>query len=345
MVNSGYTPRHSAAPALKVARRGRSAVEPAVAGQERKPGVNRAQVAVISATALALIGIVTYFATKAEPSSVQPTCAGTSCANTANGGAATDSLSSPPSVRVYRGGGYGWHGPSAVMASAGVWVTNVLGNTVTRIPSGNGKPLTLPAGYGFNGPNALAIGSGHVWIANVPANSITEVNAASGALVREFSTGYNLSSPYALLLHGKHLWVANAQGNTVTEINAVTGRLVRTLSAARYGFDNPNALAVSDGRLFVANSGGRSVTVLSAATGHWIATLKAGFRFSDPTALAAAGGDVWVASTAADTLTEISASTTGWSGCCPAPSTACATQSRSPSAAASCGWPTPSATP
>jgi DNA-binding beta-propeller fold protein YncE len=307
MVNSGYTPRHSAAPALKVVRRPRRVIEPAVAGQERRRS-NRAQVAIISATALALVAFVTYFGTRAEPDTVSA-CTGANCANTANGGTVSGPPSGLPAVRVYRGGRYALRGPSAVLVGAGVWVTNVLGDSVTRIPPGHGKALTLAAGYGFDGPNALAIGNGHVWVANVPANSIIELNQSTGALVREFSTGYGLASPYALLIHGKHLWVANAASNAVTEINVVTGRLVRIRSAAADGFDNPSALAVSGGRLWVANSGGNSLTVLNASTGRWITTLKAGFHFNDPTALATSGARVWVASTAGDTLTQIDAAT------------------------------------
>ena len=180
MVNSGYTPRHSAAAALKAARGSGARPSPRPRGRNAGRGVSRVQVAIISATALALLGIVTYFATRAEPTAVRTSRARTSCWKRVR--ARRDRpLSSPPSVRVYRGGAVRLHGPSAVTAGAGVWVTNVLGNTVTRIPAGQGEPLTLPAGYGFDGPNALAIGDGHVWIANVPANSITEVNEASGA--------------------------------------------------------------------------------------------------------------------------------------------------------------------
>src|ERR1700722_17989796 len=116
MVNSGYTPRHSAAAALKVARRQPRAAEPAAEREERQFGVSRVQVVIISATALALLAIVTYFATRAEPSPVQATCAETSCGNASAGRPAAGVPAGPPAVRVYRGSAYALHGPSAVLA-------------------------------------------------------------------------------------------------------------------------------------------------------------------------------------------------------------------------------------
>src|SRR5215475_4376901 len=272
MVNSGYTPRHSAAVAVKSARVQEHTAEPAIA---RRSALNRVQVIAISATAVALLAAGTYFATRAA--------LGTGPGRPS----ASQSLTSTPTVRVFGGSRYSLHGPSAILTGGGTWVTNGLSNTVTRIPAGQGKPLTLPASYGFDGPNALAIGGGHVWVANVPGNSIIELKQSSGKLIRQFSTGYGLASPYALLIHGKHLWVANSASNSVTEIGANSGRLLRTISGRPYRFRNPYALAVSAGRLFVANAAGNSVTVLNAATGAWIATLKAGFELDGPTALAA----------------------------------------------------------
>ena len=64
MVNFGYTPRHSAAPAIKTARRPELAVEPKVAKKSRPPSAHRAQIGIISATAVALIAIVTMLAVR-----------------------------------------------------------------------------------------------------------------------------------------------------------------------------------------------------------------------------------------------------------------------------------------
>src|SRR5580704_1966329 len=114
MVNSGYTPRHSTAPSLKIARRQWRAVEQAVARKERRSAASRVQITIISATALALVAIVTYFATMAEPSTVQDVCAGSSCAS-ADGTVASRPPTGLPSVRVLRGGRYSLDGPSAVM--------------------------------------------------------------------------------------------------------------------------------------------------------------------------------------------------------------------------------------
>jgi hypothetical protein len=314
MVNFGYTPRHSAAPAIKVPGRPEKAAEPRVPVSRRPPGGHRAQIGIISATAVALLAIVTFLAVRSSPEDVTASCAqgtsGPGCAAPAGRSSAASAQTSVPSVHMFRGRRYSFDSPSAILAGAGVWVTNVLGDTVTRLPAATGgKVLTLPSGYGFDGPNALALGHGDLWIANVPANSITEVSASTGKYIRTLSAGYGFSSPYALLLYGKRLWVTDAASDSITEINAVTGHLLHTFGGGNYRFDNPYALAVAGGHLWVANSGGDSVTEMNAVTGAWVRTLAVGYQLNDPTSLIAADGQLWVANEAGDTLTEISTST------------------------------------
>src|ERR1700733_7035059 len=132
MVNIRYTPRHSPA-AVKAARKADSAVAPAQGNQRR--GASRMQIAIISGTALALLAIVTIFALQATPTDVKTCPRGTgalACSGT-RASAANPPLTSVLSVQVLRGGRYSFDGPSAVADGGALWVTNTLGNSVTRV--------------------------------------------------------------------------------------------------------------------------------------------------------------------------------------------------------------------
>ena len=96
---------------------------------------------------------------------------------------------------VYEGAKDRLSGPSAVAATGSrVWVTSVLGNSVTALNARTGaSAAVLPVGTdGFHGPDAIAIGGSHIWIANVPGNSFTELNSAAGALERTLYNGLGL---------------------------------------------------------------------------------------------------------------------------------------------------------
>ena len=243
-----------------------------------RAGGNRAQIAIISGAAIALLVIVTLYAVRDVPSVTTRGCATQSC-TTRPGAAPSPALTGRPSVSLLASPGYALDGPTAVAAGGGsLWITNVLGSTVTSLPLAAGrKVMNLPAAqYGFDGPNAIAIGGNHVWVANTPANSVTELSTRTGAPIRVLGTGYGFAGPYALQLYGHRLWVADAAINSVTEISATSGARIRTVTGGAYRFDNPYALAVADGRLWVANSGGGSVTEISAATGRLIRVVSGG---------------------------------------------------------------------
>ena len=164
-------------------------------------------------------------------------------------GPAAPSLPPRPQAAVYSSPRYGFSGPSGIAAGpARLWISNVLGNSVTQLRSGTGKlAATLQADrYGFQGPEALAVGAGELWVANVQANSVIEINASTGSLVRTLSgSAYGFDDPCALALAGRYLWVADARAASVTEIDTASGTPLRVLSGARYGFDDPYALADS----------------------------------------------------------------------------------------------------
>src|SRR5580693_627151 len=193
MVNVRYTPRHSSG-AVREARQQEPAVAPE--RQEQQPRASRMQIAIISGTALALLAIVTIFALRATPTDIKTCTTGTAATGCTLSppGSGTEPLTSIFSVRVLRGARYSFDGPSAVAAAGALWVTDQLGGSVTRVAqAGTGRAENLTSGYGFDGPNAVAIGNNRVWIANAPENSVTEVNEDTGRLVRVLSAGYGFS--------------------------------------------------------------------------------------------------------------------------------------------------------
>src|SRR5580698_3760090 len=223
MLNSGYSPRHSSQSI------GTAVRAPQPAGRRMRAGI-------VIAMGVALLGIILVYSTvgggsdevmtNCHPGSTGPGCS----ARPAPAARPAAYLTGTVSVRVLaRTSSYHFHGPSAVATDgASVWVTNVLGNSVTAFSaSSSGHVRNLPeTEFSFDGPNALAIGGGHVWVANVPADTVTELTEPTGRQSAVLSAGYRFSSPYALALAGQRLWVADAATDSLTEVNTATRALI-----------------------------------------------------------------------------------------------------------------------
>jgi DNA-binding beta-propeller fold protein YncE len=179
--------------------------------------------------------------------------------------------------------------------------------TVPKRPHGR----TTVLGYGFNGPDAIAVDGTHVWVANANDNSVTKLRASTGALVKILSaSSYGFGVPDAIAADGTHVWVANQTGNSVTELNASTGALVKVLSDSSYGFDRPDAIAAEGTHVWVANGTGNSVSELSQSTGALVRVLSgSSYGFDWPDAIAVDGTHVWVANREGRSVVELNAST------------------------------------
>ena len=154
------------------------------------------------------------------------------------------------------------HPSVAIDASGNVWITNMSGNTVTKLNSSGTVIGTYAAGPA---PYSMAIDIfGNVWVVNQLQNTVTELNSTGGLLVT-YTVG---SMPFGIAIDASgNIWVANNGSNNVTEINASKGIIgTYTVGSLPAGI----AIDASD-NVWVGNGCDNTVTKL-APTGITIGT-------------------------------------------------------------------------
>ncbi|WP_340108680.1 hypothetical protein [Pikeienuella sp. HZG-20] len=173
---------------------------------------------------------------------------------------------SPP-ITGYLGGGVdsaGWG--VAISADDKVWVTSLIGSTISVFDRKTGKPLSPEAGYNFGGklgqmqgvivtPNGdvWALDNGHDQIVHLPQG-----DAAKGRILGRTVDGepvdgaLKVKAPFGLAIDQQdRIWVTNSGSNTVTRFPASDpGAAVEF----EVGY-SPHAIAIdSKGNAWVANS-------------------------------------------------------------------------------------------
>ena len=181
----------------------------------------------------------------------------------------------------------------AIDASGNVWITNIVGNTVTKLSSAGSVIGTY--GVGFT-PGGIAIdASGNVWVANSGSNNVTELNP-SGTAIGTYGVG---SYPAFIAIdQSGNVWVTNVLGNTVTKLSSA-GSVIGTYGV---GF-TPVGIAIdASGNVWVVNSGSNNVTELNPS-GTAIGTYGVGLY---PVLIAIdQSGNVWVTNEQSNNVTEL----------------------------------------
>ena len=184
--------------------------------------------------------------------------------------------------------------PSGVaIASNGVWVTNWLDNTLTRIDPATSKVLqTLPLTLTGNaGPEAIAFGDGSLWVTTTEfddsgsalAGSLVRVNPASGQQQATIPIG---KGAYDVEVSPGAVWVALREDDSVLRVNTATNAVAATIPVP----GGPVGVAFGAGSLWVSNNDGK-VARIDPATNAIVTTIvtqdSGGY-------VAFGGGAVWV---------------------------------------------------
>jgi DNA-binding SARP family transcriptional activator/ABC-type transport system substrate-binding protein/streptogramin lyase len=135
--------------------------------------------------------------------------------------------------------------PSAIATGAGgVWVTDDVDNTVTRIDpaSANAVASTTPVG---RGPSAVATGAGAVWVANTQDNTVARVDPRTAVVDDTIRVGRR---PTGVAVGEGAVWVANSLSGTVSRIDPRDGRVEETIETG----EAPQSLTVAHGLVWVS---------------------------------------------------------------------------------------------
>jgi peptide/nickel transport system substrate-binding protein len=94
-------------------------------------------------------------------------------------------------------------GPSGIAIGAtGVWVTNSLDGTLSRIDPDNDVATTMTVG---DGPTGVTVGTDNVWVADHFGDAVARVATATSAVASPIEMG---ASPVAMTLADGDLWIA-----------------------------------------------------------------------------------------------------------------------------------------
>jgi DNA-binding beta-propeller fold protein YncE len=106
-----------------------------------------------------------------------------------------------------------------------VWITNSLGNSVTKLRASDGTLLGTFTAEGA--PVGIAFDGANIWVANSAAlsSSVTKLRASDGALLGTFPVGGQ--APWGIVFDGTSIWVSNSESNSVSKITL--GGLAATL--------------------------------------------------------------------------------------------------------------------
>jgi YVTN family beta-propeller protein len=135
--------------------------------------------------------------------------------------------------------------PSAIATGAGgVWVTDDVDNTVTRIDpaSANAVASTTPVG---RGPSAVATGAGGVWVANTQENTVARVDPRTAVVDDTIRVGRR---PTGVAVGEGAVWVANSLSGTVSRIDPRDGEVEETIETG----EAPQSLIVAHGLVWVS---------------------------------------------------------------------------------------------
>jgi hypothetical protein len=177
-----------------------------------------------------------------------------------------------PMTTGFTGGGI--EGPgfgTAVTADGKAWVDSTAGKTISLFDR-DGKPLSPPEGYNFNGQLGLMQGiivtpSGDVWALDFGKDKVVYLPKGDPSKAKFFCEAPDgkpnkdgpckLSGPFHLAIDQQdRIWITNAIGDTVTRFPASDPSKVEVLKAGASG----KGMAIdSQGNAWITNTGGKGL--------------------------------------------------------------------------------------
>ncbi len=141
------------------------------------------------------------------------------------------------------------NGPDGIAVDGNtVWVSNSVGDTLTRLDTKTNKQIGEPVPVGRN-PDGVAVADGAVWVANTDDGTVNRV--AAGAEPGVTATVPVESGPESLSIGGALLWVANGNSDSVSRID----RASATSAGSPVGVGNkPIGLFAGEENVWVTNS-------------------------------------------------------------------------------------------
>jgi YVTN family beta-propeller protein len=135
--------------------------------------------------------------------------------------------------------------PSAIATGAGgVWVTDDVDNTVTRIDPASANTVSSATPVG-RGPSAVATGAGAVWVANTQDNTVVRLDPRTGVVNDTIRVGRR---PTGVAVGQGAVWVANSLSGTVSRIDPRDGEVEETIETG----EAPQSLTVAHGLVWVS---------------------------------------------------------------------------------------------
>jgi YVTN family beta-propeller protein len=129
------------------------------------------------------------------------------------------------------------------VGEGGVWVSDYLDRTITRIdPVTGGAVATIPVGRGAAG---VAAGGGYVWVANSLDGTVAQIDPATDSVRNTIPVG---GAPSGVAFGAGAVWVANSGNGTVARIDPETAEVAATIDVG----ESPQGLAVLDDTVWVS---------------------------------------------------------------------------------------------
>ena len=138
--------------------------------------------------------------------------------------------------------------PSAVLPAYGsLWVSDVVVDTVTRVPAPSGERSEVTVG---DSPTRLVAGRGAVWVANFNARSVSRIDPEVDDPPTEILVG---GKPGAMVFAEGYVWVLRPGSDSLVAIDTAAGRWtghVYEVAAA------PQDIAAGHGSLWIVSQEG-----------------------------------------------------------------------------------------
>ena len=190
------------------------------------------------------------------------------------------------------------NGPDGIAVDGNtVWVSNSVGDTLTRLDTKTNKQIGEPVPVGRN-PDGVAVADGAVWVANTDDGTVNRV--AAGAEPGITATVPVESGPESLSIGGALLWVANGNSDSVSRID----RASATSAGSPVSVGNkPIGLFAGEENVWVTNSFSGTVTRIDPSSGEVIGEpVRVGKNIRS---VIVGLGSAWVSSVDEDTVTRL----------------------------------------